>query len=269
MREGLLPAVRSWPGLRATTLLLALDYDGTLVPIYQRPSEACPDPELLNLLQDLAQHAIVVILTGRDRRDMESWIPDPSVTIVASHGATWRHRGQWAPLLIASKSLTPLKVLTERLEACFQNIPGVIIEVKGVTVAFHYRMVTPRQQPDLLNQFEGLVGRWMENNEGFEILEGKCVKEIRPQELDKGRALHQVIEALGLGDVPVLAMGDDQTDEDMFRSLSAQGVSILVGARDTSAAVSVKDVWEARELLKGILRIRQKSGVRSQKPEEI
>jgi len=267
VREGLPPGFQDWLGLRARTLMLALDYDGTLVPIYRRPEQACPDPELLNLLGELSQEATVVILTGRDQRNMERWIPAPAITIVASHGAEWRYNGRWEPLLFTQKNQNPLKTLTERLEEVFRETPGVIIESKGASVAFHYRLVNRHSQPDILNRFEELVGRWMEDNEAFELLEGKCVKEIRPLGLNKGRALHRVVEMLGLSDAPVLAMGDDRTDEDMFRSLGDQDVSILVGAGDTRAAVCLRDVWEARELLKEILRIRKKSGVRSQKSE--
>ena len=248
-------------------MTLALDYDGTLVPICQRPEQACPDSELLNLLRELAQQTIVVILTGRDRKDMEGWIPDPAITIVASHGAEWRHDGLWKPLLLTQGNQGHLKGLMERLEEVFLETPGVILEDKGATVAFHYRLVSPPRQSDLLNRFEGLVGQWMEDHEGFELLEGKCVKEIRPQGLHKGKALHQVLEMLGISGIPVLAMGDDRTDEDMFRSLSDHDMSVLVGAGKTSAAVRLRDVWEVREVLKGILRTRQQSGGRSQKEE--
>lgn len=255
MKEELLSGLQEWSGLRARTLTLALDYDGTLVPICQKPEQACPDRELLHLLGDLAQDTILVILTGRPRKDMERWIPDPAITIVASHGAEWRHRGLWKPLLLPQGNPGPLKTLMQRLKEVFRETPGVIIEDKGVTLAFHYRLVNPSSQSDLLNPFEGLIGRWMEDHEGFEVLQGKCVKEIRPHGLNKGRALRRVLEIMGVRDTPVLAMGDDRTDEDMFRSLSDQDMSVLVGAGKTSAAVHLKDVWEAREVLKAVLRI--------------
>lgn len=265
MRKRLPPGIRDWLGLRSRRLALALDYDGTLVPITQRPQEAHPDRELLNLLHELAQEAVVVILTGRDRRAIESWLPDPIITIVATHGAEWRQDGLWKPLLVIRETHAPLKVLTKKLEESFGDTSGVIIESKGISVAFHYRLVNPYRRSDLLSRFEEIVSQWLQDNEGFELLKGKCVREIRPQGVDKGRALQRVRERLGASDVPLLAMGDDRTDQDMFRCLSDGDLSILIGPRDGSAAVHLKDVWEAREVLKGILRIRQKSGVGSQK----
>jgi trehalose 6-phosphate synthase/phosphatase len=262
--EGLHPRIQEWPGLGEDALILALDYDGTLVPICQRPDDAQPDPDLLSLLQDLALNATVILLTGRDRKDMERWITAHAITVVAFHGAEWRHNGLWKPLILAQKARQPLKTLAERLEEAFRDTSGVIVENKGFTIAFHYRLVKLTSQPDLLRRLDGLIHQWKAQNEGFEVLEGKCLKEIRPRGLDKGTALLKAMEKLGVSSAPVLAMGDDRTDEDMFRSLRDQDISILVGSQDTSAKVRLRDVWEAREVLKGILRIKQKSGLRSQ-----
>jgi trehalose 6-phosphate synthase/phosphatase len=240
-------------------MVLALDYDGTLVPICQKPEQARPDLELLPLLQALALEVILAILTGRNRKDMAQWIPDPAVTLVTSHGAEWRHDGVWRPLLLTQGNPGSLKTLAERVELAFENVPGVILEKKGATVAFHYRLVDPLSLPGLLDRFERLVGQWKEENAGFEVLEGKAVREIRPQGLEKGRALRRFLAVLDLKDTPVMAMGDDRTDEDMFRSLKDGDLSILVGGGDTSAAVRLRDVGEARHVLREILRIRQEA----------
>ncbi len=267
MKDILPPGIRDWPGLRARMLTFALDYDGTLVPICQRPEEARPDSDLLSLLQRLALGDMVIILTGRNPQDMERWIRNNRITIVASHGAEWRRNGLWKPLSSPSRGEARLAVLRKELEKRFENTPGVIIENKGTSVAFHYRLVSHHCRSDLLSHFEDLVSQWKEDNEAYEVLEGKYVKEVRPQGLNKGKALHRVLQMLGFSNVPVLAMGDDRTDEDMFRSLSRQDLSILVGDGKTSATIRLKDVWEARGVLEEILRIRQKTEVRSQKSE--
>lgn len=259
MKTFLRPGIVDWPGLRARMLAIALDYDGTLVPIRQRPEEARPDRALLNLLQNLTEEAIVIILTGRNRGDMDRWISNDRITIVASHGAEWRHHGRWKPLVDIPRIEDRLETLSHKLEEAFEDTPGVIIENKGATVAFHYRLVNAVCQPELLNRFEDLVNHWREDNEGYEVLEGKYVREIRPAGLNKGTALQQVLTVMGFASASVLAMGDDRTDEDTFQSLGPQDLSILVGDENTSAVVRLNDVWEVREVLKEILRIRQKS----------
>jgi trehalose 6-phosphate synthase len=234
VRKKFPPQIEAWLENRDKRMVLALDYDGTLVPICERPEQAHPDSELLNLLRELTGCAVVVILTGRNRTDMARWIPDPGVTIVTSHGAEWRHQGRWKPLLVDQRDHGPLKILTARLERALGNVPGVIIEDKGATVAVHYRLVDFQSQFDLLERFTNLVRPWMEECEGFEILEGKSVREVRPQRLNKGTALRRVLEHLGRIDHAVMAMGDDQTDEDMFQSLKPGDLSVLVGPGDTS-----------------------------------
>ena len=255
MKRELPPEILDWLEPRSKPIALALDYDGTLVPICQTPEQAHPDSELLNLLRDLAQQVVVVILTGRDRSVMAQWIPDRSITIVTSHGAEWRRDGRWRPLFISPKDQRPMRVLTERLEKAFGKTPGVIIEDKKATVAFHYRLVDPHNQNDLLNRFTDLVRPWLGENQEFEVLEGKCVREVRPEGLNKGRALRHVLDEIGIGDLPVLAMGDDRTDEDMFQGLKNGDLSVFVGPTRTSAAVQLRDVWEARKLLKAVLRL--------------
>jgi len=200
-------------------------------------------------------------------QSVERWVSEPAIVIVASHGAEWRHKGLWKPLLLTPGNRNPLKTLVAGLKKAFRENRGVIIEVKGFTVAFHYRLVKSGSQANILNRFEEIVGRWMALNEGFEILDGKAVKEIRPQGLDKGKALRRVLEMLGVSRASVLAMGDDRTDEDTFQSLGNQDLGILVGSGPSSATVHLRDVWEARHILKGVLRIRQTSGNTSQKSE--
>ena len=48
-----------------------LDYDGTLVTFAPEPRLAPPDPEILNLLKALSKHADVVLLTGREKKNLD------------------------------------------------------------------------------------------------------------------------------------------------------------------------------------------------------
>ncbi|MBW2121950.1 MAG: trehalose-phosphatase [Deltaproteobacteria bacterium] len=257
MRGELPRQIRHWPGLKAGTMVLALDYDGTLVPIYPTPDEARPDQELLNLLGNLARQAVVVILTGRDRQDIDPWIPDPLITIVTSHGAEWRNRGLWRPLLLCRAWRSHLEPLADTLKRVFGRTEGVLIEDKKAAVAFHYRLVDPAGRSALLARFKGIVDPWILKHREFEILQGKAVKEVRHKGLTKGAALLEVLKALDLRGSPVLAMGDDRTDEDMFRCLRDEDMSVLVGTGKTRARMRLKDVGEARAVLRGILESRK------------
>jgi trehalose 6-phosphate synthase/phosphatase len=78
------------------------------------------------------------------------------------------------------------------------------------------------------------------------VLVGDHVIEVRPRGIDKGS-----IAARLRREAPdrsaIVAIGDDLTDEDMFRALSPQDVTIHVGMRSTRARFRVLNeeaVWE-------------------------
>lgn len=85
----------------AKHLVLALDYDGTLVPFAPMPELAKPDAPLLDLLRALAQrpNTEVQLASGRERGTLEKWFGDMDITLHAEHGFWKRARGQneWMP----------------------------------------------------------------------------------------------------------------------------------------------------------------------------
>ena len=79
----------------ARTRLLLLDYDGTLVRFHANPQRAQPDAELRQLLADLAGNPQnrVVIISGRDRATLDSWLGELPLDFIAEHGVWLRRAG--------------------------------------------------------------------------------------------------------------------------------------------------------------------------------
>lgn len=75
---------------------------------------------------------------------------------------------------------------------------------------------------------------------------GQKILEIKPPELNKGAA---VIRLLKTSHDFVLAMGDDYTDENMFRNVPRSAFTIRVGRGKTAARYRIKDVKHVQELL--------------------
>ena len=77
--------------------LILLDYDGTLTAIRNRPEDAKPDPELIELLQQLAEDKKnhIVINSGRDHLTLEKWLGQLPISFAAEHGAFYKENGKW------------------------------------------------------------------------------------------------------------------------------------------------------------------------------
>src|SRR5436309_491808 len=105
---------------------ILLDFDGTLAPIVARPEDAGPVDGTLSVLGQLASRfALVGVISGRPRRDLERMLPVTGVHLEGLYG-------------LPEGSSTPV-ALRERLDAVAALVPGAWVELKGITAAVHYR----------------------------------------------------------------------------------------------------------------------------------
>ena len=228
--------------------LLLLDYDGTLTPLVPDPASARPDAQLSALLRQLAadRKNSVVITSGRERRTLELWLGDIPLGFVAEHGAWIRFaRQQWQRAKAPSNPWIP-EILAV-FETFADRLPGSFIEEKEESIAWHYRMADPEQAelraPELVDHLMNLTGKT-----DLQIVQGKRVVEVRRAGLDKGTAA-----SFWLNDRAydfVLAIGDDTTDEDLFKALPASAVTIRVGMVGTQAQYNIRNCAEVIEFLR-------------------
>lgn len=244
--EGLTQAYR-----RSAVRLILLDYDGTLVPFAAQPHLAFPDSEVMALLDVLTRVPgnEVFLISGRDRRTLDGWFGGVRLNLIAEHGA-WvrRHGGDWRlskPLASSWKErLMPI------LQTYADQLAGALLEEKEFSLAFHYRrcdaelgMQRAKELVHELTQFTA--------NLDVQVLEGKKVVELRNAGINKGVAAAQV--AAELRPDFVLAIGDDETDEDLFRGLPTGAFSIRVGSALSNASFSLNDHLDVRRLLGNLL----------------
>jgi trehalose 6-phosphate synthase/phosphatase len=223
---------------------LFLDYDGTLVPFARHPRDAKPDKNILELINTLSADpkTEVTIISGRDGNVLEEWFQGLRVNLVAEHGASIRSKdGLWKYSEEADQSWKPL--IKPTMELFMQRSPRSFIEEKSHTIAWHYRNVDPElgfiRSRELLDNLFHLV-----RNGQLQVIDGNKVIEVRMTGLDKGFAARSLMEANPVDFV--MAIGDDVTDEDMFKALADKAVTIKVGTgAHTSAQYSIptqKDV---------------------------
>jgi len=227
---------------------LLLDYDGTLVPFVPDPRLARPDQEVLDLLAALAAAAgnELLIVSGRPRGDLEEWFGELPVALVAEHGVWLRPKGgEWRML----KALTTdwKERVRPILQLYVDRLPGAMLEEKEFSLAWHCRRADPEQAVRWARElFDALAG--FTRNTDVQVLEGNKVLEVRNTGVSKGTAATEWLR--GVGADFILAIGDDWTDEDLFRALPPTAYSVRVGLANTAARYYLGNHTAVRRVLR-------------------
>ncbi len=237
----------------APAVRLLLDYDGTLVPFAVAPELARPDPALAGLLSRLAARPgwQVHIVSGRGRANLERWFGGLPIGLHAEHGL-------WSRLARATEwtggptvDMTWRAAVAPILEDFTVRTPGSLVEEKEGSLAWHYRACDSEfGQRQALELHAHLTERL--SNLPVQVLPGDKVIEIRPHGTNKGTVVGTVRAAAPPGTL-ICAIGDDHTDDDMFRAIGTDGIAIQVGGRSNCASVYVADVVAARAFLQGLV----------------
>ncbi len=228
-----------------------LDYDGTLTPIADRPELAVLPQNMRDILDRLSRQCPVGIISGRDRKDVADLVNLHALIYAGSHG--FDIAGPEPLHLhheVGAQFSSTLDQAETALREHLRHIPGSVIERKKFSIAAHYRLV----DPDNVSQVEEAVTRIMADFPTLRRSAGKKVFEVQPQfEWDKGKALLWMLDELHRKGTPYdpVYIGDDLTDEDVFRTLGDRGVGLVVenGYRFSSASYSVNDSHEVRQFL--------------------
>ncbi len=235
----------------ASTRHLFLDYDGTLVPFARHPREANPGDELLDLLKGLTSldNTKVTIISGRDSSILESWFGTLPINLVAEHGASIREAGsEWIHEDETDQSWKPM--IRPVLELFAERCPGSFVEEKSHTLAWHYRNVDRdlgfNRSRELLDNLYHLI-----RNAQLQVIDGNKVIEVRVAGVDKGYAAKKVL-AKDPADF-VFVIGDDKTDEDMFKALADKAITVKVGTGPTEAQYNVPSQTDVFSLLNNFL----------------
>lgn len=204
---------------------LMLDYDGTLTPIVPDPRHALLGRETRKVLQSLSElqpNSNLTIVSGRSLSDVQQLTGIENCYYIGNHGLEIAGPNLNFVNVEASKCLGSMEKIHEHLRDLERL--GAVVEDKRLTLTVHYRRVSPRVVPLIKNTVQKAV-----RPHPVKITYGKKVLEIRPRtRWNKGLAATWLIGHLG-GGLPVY-IGDDQTDEDAFKSLR-NGITVLVARR--------------------------------------
>lgn len=246
----------SWERIRrqiaiAERVILLSDFDGTLVPLQRHPGDVRMPSSLQRLLRRLAKHGTKIgIISGRAIEDVRRRVGVEGIWYAGSHGYFLRDpRGQ-AICLLPPKIESQMKALSNFLRWRFRFAPGLEVEPKDGTVAVHYRRAARAERAWAYEALcEVLAGR-----PNLRLMRGKKVWEILPEgAVNKWKAVQVILDREGFtpGKNLVVYLGDDVTDEAVFRNM--RGLSVSIGrASLTAAAFYLESHREVRQFLQRI-----------------
>lgn len=227
--------------------LLLFDYDGTLAHFASTPGAAKPDEQLLDIMKNISSdpNNHVVVISGRDRNSLESWLGEFPIEFIAEHGVWYRERGDdWS--MIDEMPLDWKEEIRPILELYVDRTPGSLIEEKDYSLVWHFRKAGVEfgelRARELVSNLQYLTG-----NMDIQILEGNKVIEIKNAGVNKGRAALKWLNKEKWDFI--FAAGDDWTDEDTFHVLPEGAYSLKVGMESSEAKYNIKGVDEVRTLL--------------------
>jgi trehalose 6-phosphate synthase/phosphatase len=231
----------------STRRVLFLDYDGTLVPFAALPRLARPDPELLDLLARLGADPCndVVIVSGRPCRDLEEWFGRLPLSLVAEHGVWLRPKGS-AWRLFKNINAEWKDRVRPILQLYVDRLPGALLEEKDFSLAWHHRRADPEQARVRAQELLDTLADYTRNID-VQVLEGRKVIEVRPSGINKGTAAQEWLKDRAPDFI--LGIGDDWTDEDLFRALPPEACSVRVGVANTAAHYYLSGHNAVRRLL--------------------
>jgi trehalose 6-phosphate phosphatase len=218
---------------RAERVLIATDFDGTLCPIVDTPSEACLAPATIEILRHAmaCPRLTLAVISGRALSDVRRRLP-LDVIFAGNHGLELAGGGLDFEHAGAHQLRPSVAGACEALRSLLSNWPDAWIEDKGLTATLHFRKVDQRQHNPLLFAARRALGSF---GTQLALRVGKMALEVRPRvQWDKGNALQYIREKAGPFQA-CICIGDDLTDESMFRE-NRDEVNIRIGCSRMTAA---------------------------------
>ncbi len=237
---------------RSKKRLILLDYDGTLRDFVSTQKIYDPEPsnELKSILRKLSNDPknTVYIISGRPADTLEKWFGKYKVNLAGEHGASVKVDGKWhySEHNFDDKRKKILDLLTKYT----LRTPGSYVEDKNSSIVWHYRTVPEQlafvRREGLMNELNQILV-----DTQLEACLGSKIVEIKTKTVGKDILVANTIKKLKPS--LILAIGDDYTDEDMFKVIGKGQYTIKVGRDQTAANYRIRSVRHVHELLRKLI----------------
>jgi trehalose 6-phosphate synthase/phosphatase len=229
--------------------LIILDYDGTLVNFKVKPELALPDNNLINILNDLSniKGMDIAIVSGRDKLFLEDNLGKLNINIIAEHGHFFKKKNKdWINLGNIDKVF--LNDIHAILQSFSDRTPGTFTEKKESGLVWHFRKTDPELAIERVVEIETVLNSLLTDQ--FQILNLDKAIEVTSRKFDKGSAVNELTKNKKYDHI--VCIGDDVTDENMFKSLNENSTTIKVGIKNTQARYYIEDPKGVVNLLNDI-----------------
>ncbi len=226
--------------------LLAFDFDGTLAPIVAARDDAAMRPTTLASFERVCELYPVAVISGRARADVRARLgrARPGY-VIGNHGL--EPGGDLRAFEAEIREVRPL------LASALGALQGVDLEDKRYSLAIHFRQ--SRQKLEARAAIERAVTSLPRP---MRLVPGKQVLNVVPLSApDKGDALLALRAREGA--TTALYVGDDVTDEDVFRiDQPGRLLGVRIGrARGSLARYFLRDQGEIDTLLAWLCEFRE------------
>ena len=253
-----------WPSVsrllcEANQVLLALDYDGTLSPIVDRPELALLPAQTKEWLIRLnrKEKYLVGVISSRGLEDVRARVGIDGLIYAGNRGLEINGKGMDFVHPEALRLKESVNQAFHQLQQGLEHFNGVLVEHKGLSLTVHYRLTPDRLVCQVEEAVDAATSPFVESG-ALTLSTGKMAIEILPGVAwDKGDAIREIRTAFPQSSLPVY-FGDDLPDEAGFAAVQAAGgFGVFVGPAgvSTAALYRVDSPQEVAETLRLITQI--------------
>jgi trehalose 6-phosphate synthase/phosphatase len=208
---------------KAQRPLLLLAFDGTLRPFVGVPAEAAPTPRLLRILRQLATRGRVYVVTGRRSEELERWLGELPVGLVAELGLSTKEPGAaWSAKPALDRRILD-EVIKKTLQEFTERTPGSQIEDKTASLVWHYRGVDPELRTWRANELVQILRPLLAGSQ-YSVVGGSKTVEIRHFVASQAAAIGRILELHQDADL-VFAAGTEPADSEMLEIVETLNIS--------------------------------------------
>jgi trehalose 6-phosphate synthase/phosphatase len=219
-----------------------------------------PGPDLIELLNQLATpQNDIFIISGRSSYWLEKHFGTLPINLIAEHGARCKWKDSEWTTEIQTHSEWKQRIFTI-MDRFVRRCPHSFIEEKEFSIVWHFRNAHVEQGKLRASELVCELSEYIYNRH-LQVIQGDKIIEVRNSGIDKGTAIKKVLAEDNYDFI--FAVGDDKTDEDMFKTLvnKKNCFTIKVGPNASYAQYNVMKPQMVISLLQGLNHLREISAL--------